>query len=77
MKRYMIMPEMYERFKAAFQALYKVAVSQVKTNYLFSNLGEFISVRGYRVFHNELSIGYFTMITFPVEKSRNCPLFER
>lgn len=70
-KRNMVMEEMYDRFINAFQSMYKVATSQVKANYLFSNLNQFvliicytcvIGIGGYKVFTDELSIGFFTII---------------
>lgn len=70
-KRNMVMDEMYNRFFAAFQLMYHVSVSQVKANYFFSNLNQFvliicytcvIGIGGYKVFIDKLSIGFFTII---------------
>lgn len=70
-KRHVLMKEMYQRIQTIFQTLYGIVLILMKTDFLFRNLGEFVSVLcyifvlgigGYRVFQNELSIGHFTMI---------------
>ena len=62
---------MNKRLANAFQAMYKAALKQVKVNYIFSNLSQFISIicclcvigiGGYKVLTYELSIGFFSII---------------
>lgn len=70
-KRNVLFGEMYQRFLSAFQLMFSAATSQIKANYLFSNLNQFImiicyicviGIGGYKVYNDQLSIGYFTII---------------
>lgn len=70
-KRNMLFSEMQERLSIAFNSMYSKAVAQIKINYVFNNLNQFIfiicylsvvGIGGYMVLLGELTIGYFTMI---------------
>ena len=60
------------RFNKAFQSMYKVAISQVKTNYIFSNLNQImfvicyisvIAIGGYKVLTGKMTVGFLTIIS--------------
>ncbi|AHM67574.1 ATP-binding cassette domain-containing protein [Paenibacillus polymyxa] len=70
-KKNVLFNEMNERLNKAFNSLFRVATSQVKTNYIFSNLNQFIliicyifviGIGGHKVVIGQMSIGQFTII---------------
>lgn len=71
-KKSAVFSEMETRLERAFQSMYRVAVSHVKTNYIFSNLNQImfvmcyisvIAIGGYKVLKGEMSIGFLTIIS--------------
>ncbi|KTS69917.1 multidrug ABC transporter ATPase, partial [Paenibacillus jamilae] len=70
-KKNVLFNEMNERLNKAFNSLFRVATSQVKTNYIFSNLNQFIliicyifviGIGGHKVVIGQMSVGQFTII---------------
>lgn len=71
-KRNVVYEEMEIRFNKAFRTMYKVAISQVKTNYIFSNLNQImfvicyisvIAIGGYKVLTGKMTVGFLTIIS--------------
>lgn len=71
-KKNVVYEEMEIRFNKAFRSMYKVAISQVKTNYIFSNLNQImfvicyisvIAIGGYKVLTGKMTVGFLTIIS--------------